>query len=316
MKNLLEKCTDIQSLFTGVSIDQNKLEEFARSIDPTKVNLSEITLGNHGWEVDDSLQLLTLFNSMNFTFWCNKDEPKWTITLDGKEYDGSTALFKALEQEAILNPSILNADSWVKLTKIELGRILKGNIEIPMIEERVQLTNETGRILLEKYEGSVRRMVISNNFDTVELLKDLELNFPSYQDTQRFNDVDLPFLKRAQLHVRMISDTLKGEGDSLKNLDKLTAFADYKVPQILRRLGILVYSRNLASIIDNFETVPKDSREEVEIRASTIIAVELIKECLEDENLTASHVDSLLWIKSQEKNRDEKPYHRTTTTSY
>lgn len=117
----------------------------------------------------------------------------------------------------------------------------------------------------------------------------------------------------------MISDLLVGSGKGeLQNLEKLTAFADYKIPQILRRLGILEYSQELSAKIDNFELIEPGSKEEIEIRANTIWAIELLKQELKKkyEFVTSSHVDSMLWLMSQTKTSDENPYHRTLTTAY
>ncbi len=123
-----------------------------------------------------------------------------------------------------------------------------------------------------------------------------------------------------------------GKGE-LRNLDKLTAFADYKIPQILRSLGVIKYTKQLANKIDSYELIQKGSEDENEIRAATIWAVELIRNEVEKKSersetlireglqkkydfITASHIDSMLWKMSQTKAKGEKPYHRTLTTAY
>jgi hypothetical protein len=78
-------------------------------------------------------------------------------------------------------------------------------------------------------------------------------------------------------------------------------FADYRVPQILRHLSIFTYREDLAKLIDNEEPLPYSSFEEVELRACTVIAVELIlKKIRENKNLNEKikysfEVDWLLW---------------------
>ena len=61
-------------------------------------------------------------------------------------------------------------------------------------------------------------------------------------------------------------------------MDKITAFADYKIPFILRRLWVLEYSQSLAYKIDNQIEIEKWSDEEIEIRSNTIWAIELMKQ--------------------------------------
>jgi len=78
-------------------------------------------------------------------------------------------------------------------------------------------------------------------------------------------------------------------------------FADYRVPQILRHVGIFEYSESLAHKIDSEEELPYSSVDEVEIRAATVIAVEMIiTEIRQDPYLAeriknSYEVDWLLW---------------------
>ena len=70
------------------------------------------------------------------------------------------------------------------------------------------------------------------------------------------------------------------EFGKLKNISELTACADYKLPFVLRRLGIFSYLDYLADKIDNQETIDKDSEEEIELRANTILSFGLVQEPL------------------------------------
>jgi hypothetical protein len=47
------------------------------------------------------------------------------------------------------------------------------------------------------------------------------------------------------------------------SIDELTMFADYRVPQILRHIGVLVYSQPLAEHIDQSKSILYGSQEEV-----------------------------------------------------
>jgi hypothetical protein len=61
------------------------------------------------------------------------------------------------------------------------------------------------------------------------------------------------------------------------DLEQLTIFADYKLPQVLRHYHVLAYDSTLAQRIDNQELLPAaESEEEVEIRAATIWACECL----------------------------------------
>lgn len=58
-------------------------------------------------------------------------------------------------------------------------------------------------------------------------------------------------------------------------------FADYRVPQILHHLRILTYPPSLIHILKTHIPLQNGSREEVSIRAASIVAVEKVREEIE-----------------------------------
>lgn len=95
-------------------------------------------------------------------------------------------------------------------------------------------------------------------------------------------------------------------------------FADYRVPQILRHMGVMVYSAELSRKVDALEEIPFGSAEEIEIRAATIVAVERLQQCLQDQGRTllVLEVDWLLWQWGEAIKDTIKPHHRTLTIYY
>jgi len=156
------------------------------------------------------------------------------------------------------------------------------------------------------------------NGDALKLLDTLVSEFPSFYDSSNYKGKEIIFHKRAQLLVSDICQMFKKQGLVSKNVDQLIACADYKLPQIMRRFGILEYIEKLAKKIDDKVEIQHNSEEEVEIRANTIWAIELMKEEIKKRNpeITSMGIDDHLWLASQEKFADEKPYHRTRTTAY
>lgn len=98
----------------------------------------------------------------------------------------------------------------------------------------------------------------------------------------------------------------------ITNLRSLTLFADYKVPQILRALGVLEYDPGLAKKLDDYQILKVGSREEVEIRAATIWSGEFLAH---QAGIMPVEVDNVLW-KAAQSIRDVRPYHRVLTTAY
>ncbi len=154
----------------------------------------------------------------------------------------------------------------------------------------------------------------------VKLVRLLVENFPSFDDSAEWDGHRILFYKRAQLAPAMLFERWQGKGPgAFGDIGELTASADYKIPQVLRQLGILVYSPALEKFVDDGVQIPPESREELEIRITTLVACEMIRERCQEHfpGITSQSVDRLLWTAGQaKKGPDHKPYHLTLTTAY
>lgn len=319
MVEILNKIEEVDGRLSVVTINEQRISDIARGIREQDLKVSEIALSRYSWTKEQLLGLIFIFNSINFCYWAEKGKEKWTMTFGEEKLDGATALFRALEEEMLRDDDFIHGRSLDTLTENDLHQVLKGNVEIPMFQERVKISNEVGRILSTKYNGSFVNLFNQSNKDSMKLMSLVISNFPSFFDEEEFRGVNVPFYKRAQLNSKMVSDALVSVGEQpLANLDKLTAFADYKIPQILRSFGIIEYASDLSQRIDNQDLIEKGSPEEIEIRIATILSVEKMRQELLKRFpwVTSSHVDSMLWNRSQDKTLEVKPYHRTYTTSY
>ena len=129
----------------------------------------------------------------------------------------------------------------------------------------------------------------------------------------------VPFLKRAQILAADLAGALAGTELAItKNLELLTAFADYKVPQVLRHLGVLRYAEPLGRAIHHRQRIPPDHPYEVAIRAGTVQACERIVSAVGalGGDITAAELDWRLWRLGQSLPGHVEPYHRTVTTHY
>lgn len=309
-KQFLEELSEVQ-------INKDSVRKLAETVSEDDLNISEISLAKHSWNKEQLIGLTFVFNTINFCFWAKKDDLKWIIKDDN--LDGAIALFRCLENELQRNPDFLNPDELSDLSLGALRDILKGNVTIPLLSERLKQINIFGRVVEKKYDNSILNIFKASNCDAYKLAEILVDDFSCFDDRSNLNGREVGFYKRAQLNSKMIHDVLLFFGEEgLTNLDKLTAFADYKIPQILRKLEILKYSERLTNKIDNFELIDVGSKEENEIRVATIWGVEYLKQELKRKFnfVTSSHVDSMLWNKSQTKSSGDKPYHRTLTTAY
>lgn len=301
-----------------VSINKNAVEKFCASF--SLDNMATAELG-HVAELDisESIGLVCVFNCVNFCFWAAKGQEKWATKINGGLIDGATGMFRALEKAYKNGTPLLDTHFLRNLDREKFNELLNGNIEIPLLDERVKCLNEAGEILLKHFDKSFMKAFEAARGDAVELTNLFIKFFSSFNDHVTFEGERIEFHKRAQLNTDMINYRLTKRAEKeLFNLDKLTAFADYKVPQMLRRFGILEYAPALGVKIDSYEEIVAGSKEEIEIRAATIWAIEQMKETLTPRfpQITARQLDDHLWSLGQTKSLDDKPYHRTRTIFY
>lgn len=213
-------------------------------------------------------------------------------------------------------------------------RPVPGAPEIPLFPSRVANLREVGRGLLAEPPANAPApflaMIERAGGSAVRLIEAVLTAFPSFRDTvtlppgHRWNpDPDRPatvrFLKRAQILVADLAGSAMGASwGAFRDLGALTAFADYKVPQVLANHGILVYAPDLRARLQRRTLIPAGADEEIEIRAATIWACELLRRALATRGrfVTASQLDWLLWTEGQALPSDTLPYHRTLTTFY
>ncbi|MFA5828326.1 MAG: queuosine salvage family protein [Candidatus Shapirobacteria bacterium] len=300
-----------------VKISTRAIEKLVNSVQESELDSFDLGYFGYNWPFDLQMELVFIFNAVNFCYWSGKGEQKWTVEIGGKKLDGAIALFKCLEEEANRNDSFFRPETLANLNENDLKRILRGNAEIPLFDERLECLRELGQVTKDRY-GDYLKIIENSEHDAMKLVETITINFPRFNDVSEYSGKSIGFYKRAQLNVNMINSILVSVGQApMLNIDKLTAFADYKVPQILRGMGIVKYSNTLSKKIDDYELIPVNSREEVEIRANTVWAVELIREELSKTfPVTSPEVDTVLWTRSQKKEPGEKPYHRTLTTAY
>jgi hypothetical protein len=156
--------------------------------------------------------------------------------------------------------------------------------------------------------------------DAVRFVMNIAKTFPIFDDVSIYKGDRVYFYKKAQLFAHdMMTGFAHTPYAMLKNIDTLTGEADYKIPSLLRKLGILVYNQNLAAKVDQRVELLADSPEEVEIRANMLWACHLMcGNLFQKRHMTIDSVtlDGILWVASQTKSPDDKPYHLTITTDY
>jgi len=122
------------------------------------------------------------------------------------------------------------------------------------------------------------------------------------------------------------------------DIDALTCFADYRLPQLLASLGILVYSAELAAAVHALQPLLAGSAAEVQLRAATVQAVEVMRaaaaqavgslvtgardstnetvDCEPLSAVSAFQLDWILWERGEALLASLPPHHRTLMIFY
>ncbi|GAC1393126.1 MAG: hypothetical protein NVS4B11_01510 [Ktedonobacteraceae bacterium] len=264
---------------------------------------------------------LLLLDALNFCFWAEKDRERWRILYKGETLNGYWAEAAALTRAIEEGVPLWDADYLSTISEDAVASIFRpsaGSDPMPLLEQRTLNVREVGRVLQEKYQGQFAQAIKQVNNNAVELVLLLARNLSSFNDVVIYRNREIRFFKRAQICVADIYSSFGGkQWGAFSDLDKLTIFADYKLPQILRHYGVLEYHPALAEVVDNQELLEPGSEEEVEIRAGTIWACELLRRAMQRQGhaMNALEIDQKLWALSQNIEH-MRPYHRVRTQYY
>ncbi|MBI1741508.1 hypothetical protein HYR54_00385 [Candidatus Acetothermia bacterium] len=317
MNLILESLQPVIAQSDHVRIDGHALEKFCQWVVVEKRRAPAWDVRYHFDDgTERTVTYLLVLDSLNFCFW---GHPHWEIVYEHEKLSGYLALTATLKRAITEKVPVLDASYLAKISDKELSRTLHGEGRLHLWEKRLEILRETGTVLLEKYHGQAHCLVEAAQRSATRLVELLVADFPSFRDEASYKGHRVLFHKRAQIFVADLHVAFQGKSwGEFFDIDQLTAFADYKLPQVLRHLGILKYSTSLAERVDRQELIAPGSLEEVEIRAHTLWAVELIRRGLAALNysLRAYEIDWLLWNLGQEDTYRAKPYHRTVTIYY
>lgn len=299
-----------------VRTDTEAIDRWAATVDPEAIRLP--TQPHELMPAVDPerlANLVLLLDSLNFYFWAT---PPWLVTYRGRKWGRYYALVASLSRAVEADASWYKAAWWKCVTREDLAEVFRGDGEIPMLDERAAIVPEIGHRLSEAYGGQVLNLLEAANYDATEIARTLARTFPSFADKAEYDGRTVWILKRAQICAADVAVAMKAAGGpTITGLDRLTAFADYRLPQALRHLGIMKLDPALETRIERCEEIAAVSPEEVELRVHTIWAVELMHRALAQRGTDKAVwlIDEYLWARSHDQDV-ESQHHRTRTIWY
>ncbi|KAM3917395.1 queuosine 5'-phosphate N-glycosylase/hydrolase-like [Leptodactylus fuscus] len=304
-----------------------------------KIGRKEITL--KGWKSlhelnpqdsgEDAVNWVFFADTLNFSFWSEEEDKKFLVKYKGKEYSGYWSFCAAMNRALDEGIPLTTATYYSNITMEQLKHVLRSDSDfpIPMIEERLEILRQTGKILLEKFGGSFLNCLRMSERSAVKLMQLVVDNFPSYRDEGVFQGQKVAFYKRAQILVGDTWGVLEGQNEGcFHDIDKITMFADYRIPQALVHFGAMSYSEDLLKKLKEGWLFKNGDREEMEIRGCSIWAVELVcdylRELFEKNGQKMSNeinpvlIDHFLWDYARDYREEirEVPFHRVRCIYY
>jgi Queuosine salvage protein len=296
LDRLREGCASVAERATRVRIDHDALSAYAATLPP----VSPREQGGRGSREHRAAFWLTL-DAVNFG-------SGWFPTLrKAPGATGYSTIAGGLERR-FEEHGAWSADELAQIDPAELAAVLGQDPGHELVGLFADSLNDLGRHVADEYDGSFERVVGASAQSLVELLA----GWSCFADTSRYEELELPFLKRAQLAA---ADLARSGAAEFKDLDRLTMFADNLVPHVLRLDGVLRFDPELVARIDREQLIEHGSPEEVEIRACAVHAVELIVTEM-PAGTTAAGVDQLLWNRGQAPRYKASPRHRARSTAY
>ena len=248
---------------------------------------------------------------------------KFQVDYAGQHWSDSEAEFACIKRAMDQGIPILDGKYLAKLTRPQMEKIFAGNIEIPMLDEKMELWRQVGSGLAEKYDGKFHNFVRScppRLYDNGNgMVERLVKEFPRFNDVSVYDGHEIKLYKLAQLGLWFLYASLHKTGEfAIEDIHAMTAFADYIVPVGLRLMGMTSYSDALEHAIDTHQLIPRNSTQEIEIRAHTLYATALLTEEINkrreaDQQIIIPQIDARIWTHYHTTNW---PHHLTKTIMY
>jgi hypothetical protein len=276
-----------------------------------------------GDDANDLIDATMLKASLDFAFTDFESSVKFEVDYQGRRWSDSEAMFACLHKALAEGVPMLDGAYLASVGRPDLEGIFAGNIEMPMLDERVEILNQVGVKLVADHGGRFHRFIRScpqHMYAAGDgVLERLVMEFPRFDDVSDYHGKPVVIHKLAQLALWSLHLAVGEQGGfALVDLGDMTAFADYIVPAGLRVMGILEYADDLEAKIMDGVMLPRDSDEEIEIRAHSLYATALLTEAINTRRgagrqLVIPQIDFRLW---SAYHTTTWPHHLTRTVMY
>ncbi|KAK5456117.1 hypothetical protein LTS15_005436 [Exophiala xenobiotica] len=281
-----------------------------------------------------TVNFIFTMNLLNFSFWSElSPEERFTVEYRGQRWTGYWSLVAALQRALDEGYPITTPSFWTDLESCPdtvLHHVFRSATPepIPLLSQRISILREASAVLHDSFDSRPLNLINRAENSASHLVNLLVQYFPNFRDTATFHGREVRLYKRAQILAADLWACFNGSSyGSFDDIDTLTMFADYRIPQMLQGLHCLWYSPRLESRIARLEQFAPGEDMEVEIRGCSIWCVELLRREIERRHpeakgkVNAVLIDFFLYdtCKEMEKRgqcEDMLPHHRTRSIFY
>jgi hypothetical protein len=201
------------------------------------------------------------------------------------------------------------AAALARLDAEEIAVALGQDPKHPLMADYATALRDVGERVTGDHRGRFENVVDAAAGSAVSLTG-LLAGWDAFADTSTYEGRSVPFLKRAQIAAADIDRSGVAE---LRDLERLTAFADNLVPHVLRVDAVLRLDPALEARIEAGELLAHGSPEEVELRACAVHAIEQLAA---RTSLTPAEIDGVLWNRGSAPRYKSLPRPRSRNTAY
>lgn len=265
-----------------------------------------------GLDNDNWYNVCVLACSVLACIWPPEGDQMWTTHYEGSDLDDAPAIFSCFSRA--IEGGVLPLDTFENTTA---ESFFAGSGTLQLIDERWRQLVEVADTLQNDWGGSATNLVAAAQYDAEQLVDLLVENVPGFNDAPESPVGRLPFHKLARLATAMMS---AGGGRPLAGLERLPVYPDYMLPRVFRHNGVLIYSEDLAAVVDSRGLLPKESPGELAIRWATVFSGDRLAAALRSRGnpVTTPALDYALWesavLGPDAGNMGD--HHRTLTLAY
>lgn len=293
------------------------------------------------------VEFLGIMSALNFAFTNFHTPPgdpdiKYEVEYPRDRFwRGAYAMRAALVRALIEGFNILDFSYLAAITKDDVVYILRGKTIVPMFEQRVKQMRNYGTFMRAMGFRSVKQMLEKCDFHPFSYQAGSNSGhgevLPGFIDYLTSSSVFadravhpsgfvIDFNKRANLFaLEYQTQASRPESKLVPLADQhlLLPPADYQVPRALQAMGFISYAPELEEQIIQRKLIARNSRAEIEIRAATVVVVDMLLRLVNKRRAQRGlcyvglpEFDRFLWLSGRRVEASALPHHLTITTAY